>query len=210
MIQAIFVLPKLKNEYSAYEPYLDTKTMEIHHGKHHAGYVSKLNQAMIDIDIQKERVEDFFENINDYPQVIRNNAGGHYNHTVFWSVINPSSVATPNEQLTEAINHSFGSLEQLKHEVLTKAASVFGSGWCWLVVDDKRTLKVVTTKNQDNPLMSDIAEGYPILGIDVWEHAYYLQYQNNRGEYLDRIWNLLNWQEISNRFENMPELLDLM
>lgn len=204
----MFVLPELKNEYDAYEPYIDAQTMEIHHNKHHGGYVKKLNQALVDADVNVERIEDLFENISEYSDTIRNNAGGHYNHTVFWSLLDVT-MSAPTPELHQAIEQSFGLLEDLKAEFTKAALSVFGSGWAWLIVTSEGTLEIVTTANQDNPLMSDIKMGYPILGLDVWEHAYYLKYQNKRVDYINNFWSLVNWNIVSERFSKKPEMNDV-
>ncbi|MCI5051226.1 MAG: superoxide dismutase [Candidatus Pacebacteria bacterium] len=203
----MFVLPELRNPYSSYEPYIDAQTMEIHHLKHHAGYVKKVNQACVDNNIDCERIETLFENIGDYPAAIRNNAGGHYNHTIFWSILD-DTMTTPSMELMNLINETFGSLEDFKAEFTKAALGVFGSGWCWLVLNDGK-LEITTTKNQDNPLMSDINAGYPLIGVDVWEHAYYLKYQNKRVEYLNNIWALIDWDQVSMRFSQKPEMNDL-
>jgi len=204
----MFVLPELKNEYDAYEPYIDAQTMEIHHDKHHGGYVKKLNQALVDNNASVERIEDIFSSISEYPDAIRNNAGGHYNHTVFWSILDVT-LSTPSPELHKAIEESFQLLEDFKAEFTKAALSVFGSGWTWLVINDKGELEIVTTKNQDNPLMSDINKGYPIICLDVWEHAYYLKYQNKRVEYINNFWSLLNWDVISRRFSQRVEMNDI-
>lgn len=204
----MFVLPDLKNEYDAYEPYIDAQTMEIHHDKHHGGYVKKLNQALVDIDATVERIEDIFENINQYPNAVRNNAGGHYNHTVFWSIMDVT-MSAPSPELHKAIEESFGLLEDFKAEFTKAALGVFGSGWAWLVINKEGKLEITTTKNQDNPLMSDIDAGYPILGLDVWEHAYYLNYQNKRVDYINNFWSVVNWSAVSERFEKKPEMNEL-
>lgn len=203
----MFVLPELRNPHSSYEPYIDAETMRIHHEMHHGGYVKKLNQAMVDNDLTTERIEDLFENISEMPTAIRNNAGGHYNHTVFWSLLD-DTMATPSPDLFALLNETFGSLDDFKSEFTKQALSVFGSGWCWLVLNDGK-LEITTTKNQDNPLMSDINSGYPLLGVDVWEHAYYLKYQNKRVEYINNIWALIDWDQVSYRFGQKPEMNDL-
>lgn len=203
----MFVLPELRNPHSSYEPYIDAETMRIHHEMHHDGYVKKLNQAMVDNNLTTERIEDLFENISEMPTAIRNNAGGHYNHTVFWSILD-DTMATPSPELFALLNETFGSLDDFKSEFTKQALSVFGSGWCWLVLNDGK-LKITTTKNQDNPLMSDINSGYPLLGVDVWEHAYYLKYQNKRVEYINNIWALIDWDQVSYRFGQKPEMNDL-
>lgn len=204
----MFVLPELKNPYSAYEPYFDEQTMQIHHQKHHGGYVTKLNQALVDLDINTERIEDLFEDIQKYPAVVRNNAGGHYNHTVFWSVLN-DKMSMPSMNLMNLINEKYGMMDDFKAEFMKAALGIFGSGWVWLVVDQDNQIKIVTTKNQDTPLMSDVDGGYPLFGLDVWEHAYYLKYQNRRVEYVNSFWSLLDWNAVSVRFSDRPEMNDL-
>ena len=201
----MFVLPELRNPYSAYSPYIDTETMEVHHQKHHAGYVKKLNQAMVDAGVTTERIEDLFENIGEYSTGIRNNAGGHYNHTVFWSLLD-DTMTTPSQNLLQAMNDTFGDLDTFKAAFTKAGLGVFGSGWVWLVINKDGSLEITTTKNQDNPLMSDINSGYPILGVDVWEHAYYLKYQNRRVEYLNALWSLIDWDKVSDRYTRRPEM----
>ena len=203
----MFVLPELQNPHSSYEPYIDAQTMEIHHQKHHAGYVKKLNQAMVDNDLTTERIEDLFDQMSDLPTSVRNNAGGHYNHTIFWSLLN-DTMTTPSMELMTMINDTFGGLDDFKAEFTKSALSVFGSGWCWLVINGGK-LEITTTKNQDNPLMNDINAGYPLIGVDVWEHAYYLKYQNKRVDYLNNIWALIDWDQVSYRFSQKPEMNDL-
>lgn len=204
----MFVLPELNNPYTAYEPYIDAKTMEIHHTKHHGGYVKKLNQACVDNALDCERIEDLFERMSELPDAIRNNAGGHYNHTLFWSILD-DNMSTPAEDLQVQINETFGNLENFKAEFTKAALEVFGSGWAWLVAHEDNSLEIVTTNNQDNPLMDDINKGYPILGMDVWEHAYYLKYQNKRVEYINALWALVNWEVVSERYAERPEMNDL-
>lgn len=204
----MFVLPDLKNPYTAYEPYIDAKTMETHHQKHHAGYVKKLNQACVDNEINEPRIESLFEKMSELPENIRNNAGGHYNHTIFWSILS-TTMTTPSPDLQNVINETFDNLENFKTQFNKKALSVFGSGWCWLVINNEGKLEIITTKNQDNPLMNDINAGYPIIGVDVWEHAYYLTYQNKRAEYLDNIWALIDWYVVSERYTHKMEMNDL-
>lgn len=203
----MFVLPELQNPHSSYEPYIDAQTMEIHHQKHHGGYVKKLNQAMVDNDLITERIEDLFDQMSDLPTSVRNNAGGHYNHTIFWSLLD-DTMTTPSMELMAMINDTFGGLDDFKAEFTKSALSVFGSGWCWLVINNGK-LEITTTKNQDNPLMNDINAGYPLIGVDVWEHAYYLKYQNKRVDYLNNIWALIDWDQVSYRFSQKPEMNDL-
>lgn len=205
----MFLLPELKNSYSAYEPYIDAETMQIHHDKHHGGYVKKLNQACVDNDISCDRIEDLLERMSELPDAVRNNAGGHYNHTMFWSLLD-KGMTTPAPDLHAQIEETFGGLENFKIEFTKAALGVFGSGWAWLVVHEDNSIEIVTTKNQDNPLMDDINKGYPILGIDVWEHAYYLKYQNKRVEYLNAMWALVNWEVVSDRYNTRPEMSELI
>lgn len=204
----MFILPELKNNYSFYEPYIDEKTMQIHHQMHHGGYVKKLNQACVDHNLECERIEDLFAQISSLPEEVRNNAGGHYNHSMFWRLLD-TTMSTPIPELHNKINEAFGGLDDFKALFTKEALGVFGSGWTWLVINDNNTLEIVSTKNQDNPLMNDINLGYPILGIDVWEHAYYLKYQNKRVEYLNALWSLVDWNEVSRRYTQRPDMNDL-
>lgn len=198
-----FELPQLPYSYDALNPFIDKVTMEIHHSKHHQGYVNKLNIALEGITAKITSLEDILRNISDYSTALRNNAGGHYNHSLFWTILTPKKNSNPSEKLLADIIRQFGSLENLK-KLITKAASDrFGSGWAWLSVDADENLFVSSTPNQDNPLMNIVErQGRPILGIDVWEHAYYLKYNNKRGDYLSAIWNIIDWVEVSNRYEN--------
>jgi len=195
-----FELPKLGYDYAALEPHIDARTMEIHHTKHHQAYITNLNNALAGGEWEGKQLEEIFANISKLPAAVRNNGGGHYNHTLFWQVIGPNGGGMPQGQLIEAINQYFGSFDKFK-ELMTQAAMTrFGSGWAWLVKLGNE-LKIASTPNQDNPLM-DLAEvkGIPIFGIDVWEHAYYLKYQNRRNEYLAAIWNVVRWDEVSRLF----------
>lgn len=197
-----FTLPALPYAYDALEPVIDTATMEIHHGRHHKAYVDNLNKALEGSAAADQSIEDLMAGISKQPAAVRNNGGGHYNHSLFWQILAPSgNGGTPSEKLAEAINTTFGSLDGLKEKIAAAGATRFGSGWAWLCVDANKALCVCSTPNQDNPLM-DIAEckGTPILGIDVWEHAYYLKYQNKRPDYLSAIWNVINWNEVSARY----------
>ncbi len=197
-----FELPSLPYPYNALEPYIDEQTMTIHHTKHHAGYVNNLNKALEKYpELQSYSVEDLLRNINSVPEdirtAVRNNGGGHANHSLFWTVMSPNGGGTPSGELAEAINAAFGSFEAFK-ETFTKAALTrFGSGWAWLVVDGFGKLRVYSTPNQDSPFMDGFT---PILGLDVWEHAYYLKYQNRRAEYVNNWWNVVNWEEVARRF----------
>lgn len=193
-------LPDLKYAFDALEPHIDAMTMEIHHDKHHNAYVTNLNKAIEGTDAENLSLEELMANISKHPAAVRNNGGGHYNHTLFWEILGPGGGA-PSGKLGDAINDTFGSLDSLKEQMNNAGATRFGSGWAWLIVQDGK-LAVCSTPNQDNPLM-DIAEvkGTPILGIDVWEHAYYLKYQNKRPDYLSAIWNVINWEEVAKRYE---------
>ena len=195
-----FELPKLPYAYDALEPHIDAKTMEIHHSKHHNAYVTNLNAAIAGTDAEKLSIEQIIASISKFPMPVRNNGGGHFNHTFFWSILGPNSGGAPIGDLAAAINTAFGSFDKLKDEFNKAATTRFGSGWAWLIVHDGK-LVVTSTPNQDNTLM-DIAEvkGTPILGLDVWEHAYYLHYQNRRPDYVAAFWNLVNWNEVARRY----------
>ncbi|MEZ5105137.1 MAG: superoxide dismutase [Draconibacterium sp.] len=196
-----FELAKLGYDYTALEPYIDARTMELHHDKHHAGYTNNLNAAIAGTDLDSKSIEEILSGVSGYSAAVRNNGGGFYNHNLYWDVIAPGGAKSPSGVLLDAINDSFGSLQNFQ-EAFNKAATTrFGSGWAWLVLQDKK-LAVSSTPNQDNPLM-DVAEvkGTPILGIDVWEHAYYLNYQNRRPDYVNAFWNLINWDEVARRFK---------
>jgi len=195
-----FTLPALPYAYDALEPSIDKQTMEIHHTKHHQAYVNNLNKALSDLQktTDKNSLEDICKNVSKYNTAVRNNAGGHYNHSLFWTLMKPAGGGNPAGSLMDAINSTFSSLENFKTTFSDKAKTVFGSGWAWLVVDSNKKLSIGTTPNQDNPLM-DISEfkGTPVLGLDVWEHAYYLKYQNKRPDYISAWWNVVNWDEVS-------------
>lgn len=193
-------LPSLPYDVAALEPHIDTTTMQIHHGKHHQAYVDNLNKAIAGTDAENLSLEDLMKNITKYDAAVRNNGGGHFNHSLFWSVLSPNGGA-PSDSLMAAINEAFGSLDGLKEKLNDAGAKRFGSGWAWLCVQNGK-LVVCSTANQDNPLMPDVGcVGTPIFGVDVWEHAYYLHYQNRRADYLKAIWNVVNWAEVSKRFE---------
>ena len=193
-------LPALPYAFDALEPHIDAQTMQIHHGKHHQAYVDNLNKALAGTDSENKSLEELMAEISKHPMPVRNNGGGHYNHSLFWSILGAAGT-TPSGDLATAINDTFGSLDALKEKMNTAGATRFGSGWAWLLVKDGK-LEVSSTPNQDNPLM-DIADvkGTPILGIDVWEHAYYLKYQNRRPDYLTAIWNVINWNEVESRYK---------
>lgn len=195
-----FELPPLPYAYDALEPYIDAQTMEIHHDKHHAGYTSKFNAAIKEANLQGKPIMEIFANVSAFPLGVRNNGGGFYNHSLFWKVMSPNGGNEPKGQLASAINENFGSFEKFKDEFSKAATNVFGSGWAWLVKTDNK-LVITNTSNQDNPLM-DIAlvKGNPLLLIDVWEHAYYLKYQNNRANYIQNFWNIVNWDYVSERY----------
>ena len=197
----VYELPSLAYDYAALEPNIDARTMEIHYTKHHGAYTTNLNNALAGSEWQDRKIEEILASISKLPVALRNNGGGYYNHNLFWTIMSPSGGGQPSGDLGAAINTHFGSFEKFK-EVFTQAAMTrFGSGWAWLVKSGNE-LKVTSTPNQDNPLM-DIAEvrGIPILGIDVWEHAYYLKYQNRRNDYVGAFWNVINWDEVSRRFK---------
>jgi Fe-Mn family superoxide dismutase len=195
-----FELPKLPYATDALEPNIDTKTMEIHHGKHHAGYTNNLNNAVAGTDLEGKSVEDILANISKASGAVRNNGGGFYNHSLFWEVMTPNGGGNPTGDVAAAIDSAFGSYEAFKDAFAKAAATRFGSGWAWLVVVDGK-LVVTSTPNQDNPLM-DIAEvkGAPVLGLDVWEHAYYLNYQNRRPDYINAFFNVINWTKVNELF----------
>lgn len=196
-----FELPKLPYDFNALEPHFDTLTMQIHHGKHHNAYVTNLNNAVAGTEIENADIVEINKNISKYSTAVRNNGGGHYNHSLFWTILGPNKGGAPSGALAEAINKQFGSFEEFKTQFNQAAATRFGSGWAWLCVKDDKSLCVCSTPNQDNPLM-DIAEckGTPILGLDVWEHAYYLHYQNRRPDYINAFWNLVNWDEVAKNY----------
>jgi Fe-Mn family superoxide dismutase len=195
-----FELPKLPYAPEALEPHFDKQTMEIHHGKHHNAYVTNLNNAVAGTETEKLSIEEICKNISKYPMVVRNNGGGHFNHSLFWSILSPVS-GQPDAALAAAINKKFGSFEAMKEEFNKAATTRFGSGWAWLCVENGE-LKICSTPNQDNPLMDVVTDcnGTPILGLDVWEHAYYLKYQNRRPDYIAAFWNIVNWAEVGKRY----------
>jgi len=196
-----FTLPELPYAHDALEPHMDTLTMQIHQGKHHNAYVTNLNAAIAGTDAEKMSIEDICKNISKFPMPVRNNGGGHYNHSLFWTIMGPNAGGEPTGDLASAITAAFGSVADFKTQFGAAATTRFGSGWAWLIVKDGK-LAITSTPNQDNPLM-DVAEvkGTPILGLDVWEHAYYLNYQNKRPDYITSFWNVVNWTEVANRFK---------
>lgn len=194
-----FELPSLPYAHDALEPHFDTLTMQIHHGKHHAAYVNNLNAAIAGTDLEGLPLEEVMVKGFDKPAV-RNNGGGHFNHSLFWTVLAPNAGGEPTGELADAINEAFGSFAAFKEKFAAAAVTRFGSGWAWLCVKDGK-LEVCSTPNQDNPLMPGVGcSGNPILGLDVWEHAYYLHYQNRRPDYISAFWNLVNWTEVAKRY----------
>ena len=195
-----FKLPQLPYAFDALEPHVDTRTMEIHHGKHHAGYTNKLNTAIADTENEGKSIEDILKNLDMNNAALRNNGGGFYNHSLFWSVMSPNGGGLPTGELADAINEAFGDFDTFKSAFSKAAATRFGSGWAWLCSTNGK-LDVCSSANQDNPLMPSIGcGGLPILGIDVWEHAYYLNYQNRRPDYVSAFFNVVNWEEVSARY----------
>ena len=196
-----FTLPELKFSYDALEPHIDSRTMEIHHSKHHQGYTNKLNAALESADVSFDSIEDLLAKIDMKNMTLRNNAGGFYNHKLFWEIITPGSSNEMSTELKDAINKSFGTFQEFKSQFSNSAASRFGSGWAWLCVKDGG-LEICSSANQDNPLMPMIGcGGTPILGIDVWEHAYYLNYQNRRPDYINAFFEVINWNVVSEKFD---------
>lgn len=193
-----FELPKLNYAFNALEPHIDARTMEIHHGKHHQAYVTNLNNAIAGTDAEKMSIADICKSISKYPMAVRNNGGGHYNHSLFWEIMAPNAGGIPKNEVGQAIEAELGGFEKFKTDFAQAGATRFGSGWAWLCVKADGKLCVCSTPNQDNPLM-DIAEckGTPILGMDVWEHAYYLNYQNRRPDYISAFFNVINWNKVN-------------
>ena len=197
-----FKLPDLSYDYNALEPHIDARTMEIHYSKHHAAYTANLNKAVEGTSLEGTSIEEIFSGMSAHPTAVRNNGGGFFNHKLFWSVMGPNGGGEPTGELLEAINNAFGSFADFKSQFSTAAATRFGSGWAWLVKQADGSLVVTSTPNQDNPLM-DLAEvkGTPLLTLDVWEHAYYLHYQNRRPDYIGAFWKVVNWEEVAKRFK---------
>lgn len=195
----MFKLPDLKYEYNSLEPHIDAKTMEIHHTKHHAGYTNKLNDALSGTEFESKSIEEILATPN-LETGIRNNGGGFYNHNLFWEIMSPKGGGDPEGEIGDAIKQSFGSFEKFKEEFSNAASTRFGSGWAWLIKTSDG-LKITSTPNQDNPLMFDSeVKGVPILGLDVWEHAYYLNYQNKRPDYILAFWNVIDWGEVNKKY----------
>ena len=198
-----YELPPLPYPFAALEPHIDAKTMEIHHDKHHQTYITNANNALKDYpELAAKPVEELLANLSAVPEAIRtavrNNAGGHANHSFFWKILGPNAGGSPKGKLAEAVNSTFGSFDQFKEKLQAAGAGRFGSGWAWLVVNKENKLEITSTPNQDNPISDGLK---PILGVDVWEHAYYLHYQNRRPEYLKAFWNVVNWDEVQKNYE---------
>ena len=197
-----FELPNLPYAHDALEPHIDKKTMEIHHGKHHAGYTNNLNNAIDGTDMSNLSIEEILTSLDMSNMAVRNNGGGFFNHSLFWEIMSPEGGGKPNGNLLSAINDSFESFDGFKSLFAKAAATRFGSGWAWLCVHPGGKLEICSSPNQDNPLMNGVGcGGYPILGLDVWEHAYYLNYQNRRPEYIEGFFNVINWDAVSKKFE---------
>ena len=203
-----FTLPELPYAYEALEPHIDARTMEIHHTKHHAGYTNNLNAAIEGTPLEGQKIEDILANISKHSMAVRNNGGGYYNHKLFCEIMTTQSEGAPNAHMNihKAIERDFGSFDQFKKDFGAAAATRFGSGWAWLCVDKADKLFITSTPNQDNPLMDVVEQrGTPVLGLDVWEHAYYLNYQNRRPDYINSFWNLVNWHEVSKKYNDANE-----
>ena len=197
-----FELPKLNYSYDALEPHIDARTMEIHHSKHHNGYTTKLNGAIEGTDLADKSIEKILSNVYNHSSAVRNNGGGFSNHSLFWNIMSPNGGGAPSGELADMINSSFGSFEEFKNQFSNAAATQFGSGWAWLCYNGGK-LEVCSTPNQDNPLMDNVGcGGTPILGIDVWEHAYYLNYQNRRPDYIEAFFNVVDWNKVSENLNN--------
>jgi len=195
-----FELPKLNYAFDALEPNIDAKTMEIHYGKHHNGYTNNLNNLISGTENENKDIEEILKSLDLNNSGLRNNAGGYFNHNLFWEIMSPNSGGEPESEISDSINSSFGSFENFKNEFSKAAATRFGSGWAWLCAHENGTLEICSTANQDNPLMPNGCGGNPILCLDVWEHAYYLNYQNRRPDYINAFFNVINWDEANKRF----------
>ncbi|KMQ58378.1 superoxide dismutase [Chryseobacterium sp. BLS98] len=198
-----FTLPQLPYAYDALEPFIDKETMTIHHQRHHQAYVDNLNAALKASDETSDDLDSILQRISEYSPAVRNNGGGHFNHSLFWEILSPQPKLNPEGKLADAINSTFGNLETFKAEMKKAGLGQFGSGWAWLFVKFSGSLAIASTPNQDNPMMDiqSANRGFPILGIDVWEHAYYLAYQNKRADYLDSFWSILDWSVIERKYE---------
>ncbi|MAQ59660.1 MAG: superoxide dismutase [Flavobacteriaceae bacterium] len=197
-----FQLPDLPYNFDALEPHIDSKTMQIHHGKHHAGYTNKLNTAIAGTDLEGKTIEDILKNLDMNNTAVRNNGGGYFNHSLFWEIMGPNCGGKPEGQLAAAIDRDFGSFDEFKSNFSSAAGTRFGSGWAWLCVDLNGGLEVCSTANQDNPLMPGECGKTPILGLDVWEHAYYLNYQNRRPDYVAAFFSVINWVKVSENYNS--------
>ena len=197
-----FQLPDLPYNFDALEPHIDSKTMQIHHGKHHAGYTNKLNTAIAGTDLEEKTIEEILKNLDMNNTAVRNNGGGYFNHSLFWEIMGPNCGGKPEGQLAAAIDRDFGSFEEFKSNFSSAAGTRFGSGWAWLCVDLNGGLEVCSTANQDNPLMPGECGKTPILGLDVWEHAYYLNYKNRRADYIAAFFNVINWANVSENYNS--------
>tara|TARA_Y100001978_G_scaffold176206_1_gene168955 strand:+ start:2426 stop:3040 length:615 start_codon:yes stop_codon:yes gene_type:complete len=201
-----FQLPNLSYDHGALEPHIDSKTMQIHHGKHHAGYTSKLNAAVEGTDLEGKSIEEILKTLDMSNSAVRNNGGGYYNHCLFWEIMGPNCGGLPTDKLAMAINKSFGSFEEFKSKFSSAAGTRFGSGWAWLCAHPNGELEVCSTANQDNPLMKgEGCGGTPILALDVWEHAYYLNYQNRRPDYIDAFFNVINWVAVEKKYSSVTD-----
>lgn len=200
-----YTLPELPYAVDALEPHFDKETMTIHHQKHHQAYITKLNAALEGTDAEKQDLETIIKNISKHSAAVRNNGGGHYNHSLFWEILSPSPKKAPEGKLADEINKVFGSLESFKEQFNQAGATQFGSGWAWLFVKHNGAIGVSSTPNQDNPLMdiNPANQGFPILGVDVWEHAYYLKYQNKRPDYLNAFWEVLDWAAVEKKYDEI-------
>lgn len=198
-----FILPELEFKYHALEPYIDAETMNVHYLQHHASYTKKFNEAIAGTELEKMPLEEIFANVSQYTDAVRNNGGGYFNHALFWQVLTPFSAELKNVELRDAITKFFGNFQHMKDEFSEEGMKLFGSGWVWLIKKHDGELLITTSLNQDNPLM-DVAsiQGKPLLCMDVWEHAYYLKYRNNRAEYIKAFWNIVNWEKVTELFNN--------
>lgn len=198
-----FILPELEFEYDALEPFIDKVTMRLHYLKHHAAYLEKLNAAIAGTELDKMRIEEIFSTVSNYTSEVRNNGGGYYNHALFWQILSPEKMAINDITLADCITKYFGNLQHLKDEFFEEGMKLFGSGWVWLIKKDNSELLITTSANQDNPLM-DVApiNGKPLLTLDIWEHAYYLKYKNDKAAYINAFWNVVNWEKVAELFNN--------
>ena len=197
-----FIFEELPYKFDALEPHIDAKTMEIHYTKHHRAYYDKFIAAVKGTEMENMDMEQIFARMSSFPTAVRNNGGGYFNHTLFWKVMSPDGGGEPTGELASAIEKAFGSFESMKNQFNDAAANRFGSGWAWLCVNKDKGLEICSTANQDNPLMDNAGcDGTPILGLDVWEHAYYLKYQNKRPDYIQAFWNVVNWEEVEKNYK---------